>query len=384
SSCISDGLCEEVKWYFWNKENKQLYNMFLFIIAKPFKFKFSETVSINYELGKQFTMERMDWKLIFKPSILMLKITGMWPPGDESYGCDLYTLYAIICLLLFQVCFISFQGINLCFIIDDLEAVTGTIFIVVTDIGASLKTYGLIKNMKMLKQLMITVDCDLFQPRNSRQGELIQPNLKAWKIIVLSFWFFCSGWLILCELFPILDNSVQDYGLPCLSWFPYNFKASPQYELTYFYQAIALNYVATVNVNIDSLIAYLNMYIAAQFEFLCDNLRNLHDSKDVSKQLKECIHHHKEILKFADYANRFYNWLLFVQFAAGGLSIGLTMFQLTVSSKIPYAVFESDWTGFSPDVKKNLIIFTLRTQRSLQISAFGLFCLSLETFVKNK
>nr|XP_015833047.1 PREDICTED: odorant receptor 43a isoform X8 [Tribolium castaneum] len=50
------------------------------------------------------------------------------------------------------------------------------------------------------------------------------------------------------------------------------------------------------------------------------------------------------------------------------------------SSKIPYSAFESDWTGAPIEAKKNLLIFILRTQKPIKMSAINLFSLSLETF----
>ncbi|RZC39078.1 7tm 6 domain containing protein [Asbolus verrucosus] len=274
----------------------------------------------------------------------------------------------------------------------------------------------------MLKQLMATINNDLFQPKNSQQRSLIQPNLKAWKKTVATFWFFTLGWLFFLMLCPFFDKTVNEYRLPFLAWYPYSVKASPQYELSYLHQFISVTTMSMVNVNIDSLIAALNMYIGAQFDILCDNLRNVYDNSrdsptDVEEKLKNCINHHREILKFASYANKFYNWLIFEEFFVGGISIGLSMFQLTVvvpfssefhsfisystaisvqvfmycwfgneievkSSKLPYAIFESDWTSLPPKIKKELLIFLIRVQQPLKMSAFGLFYLSLETFVK--
>ncbi|RZC39969.1 7tm 6 domain containing protein, partial [Asbolus verrucosus] len=315
-----------------------------------------------------------------------------------------------------------FQTVNLFLILDDLQAVTGTIFILLMELAASLKAYYLIKDMKMLKHLMVTINCDLFQPKNSEQRTLIQPNIKAWRTFVSAFWTLTVPALFFWSSFPILDKTVKKYRLPFLAWYPYNTKISPQYELTYVHQVLSIVFLSVVNINIDSLIAALNMFIAAQFDILSNDLRNLHKinkdtSTDVINNLKKCVHHHREILKFADYANRFYNWLLLVQFFVGGVSIGLSMFQLTLvipfstefymlltygtavsvqvfmycwfgnqievkSSELSYAVFESNWTGLPPAVKKNFIIFVLRVQRPLKMAALNLFYLSLETFVK--
>ncbi|RZC42149.1 7tm 6 domain containing protein [Asbolus verrucosus] len=190
--------------------------------------------------------------------------------------------------------------------------------------------------MKILKQLMATVNSDLFQPKSDEQKNLIQPTIATWKMTVRTLGFLALACLFLWSFFPILDKTYKVYRLPFLAWYPYSFKTSPQYEFTYLYQVLAIHFIAVVNLNIDSLIAALNMFVAAQFQILCDDLRNLHQadvsSIDVKKKLKSCINHHREILKFADHANEFYNWLLLVQFFVGGFSIGLAMFQLTVVS----------------------------------------------------
>ncbi|RZC38633.1 7tm 6 domain containing protein, partial [Asbolus verrucosus] len=142
---------------------------------------------------------------------------------------------------------------------------------------------------------------DLFQPRNAHQRKLIQSNLTAWKLFFWIFLFFATGSVFFWSSYPILDKTVKDYRLPFFAWYPYNFKISPQYELTYFYQVVAIIYVATVNNNIDTLIAALNMYIGAQFDILCDDVKNLQDDENDSEgfntRLKSCIHHHREILK---------------------------------------------------------------------------------------
>ncbi|RZC35674.1 7tm 6 domain containing protein [Asbolus verrucosus] len=349
-------------------------------------------------------MDRLDWKRIFRFNMLALKVTGLWPPGDGSYGRNLYTLYAVVSILLCHVAFIATQTINLYFIKDDLSAVTGTIFILLTDMGASLKTYALIKNMRILKHLMVTVNCDLFQPKGHKQKNLILPSVRFWQIIVSLFWFFTVGCLILWSSYPIVDKSFLDYRLPFLAWHPYDIKTSPQYELTYLYQVVSVTVLAVVDVSIDNLIAYLNMYVGVQFDILRDDIRNLgfdkSDSDDMNRKLIKCVHYHKAILKFAAYVNQFYNRLLLVQFCVSGISIGLAMFQLTIvapfssefysfvsyANAISVQVFLYCWFGNEIEVKVSKIFlqFYLFTwlQRSLQISAFGLFFLSVETFVK--
>ncbi|RYA65258.1 hypothetical protein DD592_27925, partial [Enterobacter cloacae complex sp. 2DZ2F20B] len=56
----------------------------------------------------------------------------------------------------------------------------------------------------------------------------------------------------------------------------------------------------------------------------------------------------------------------------------ITLFQ---SSNLSYAVFESDWTDLSQDIKKKLLFFTMQL-KPVQISALNLFYLSLDTYMR--
>ncbi|RZB40739.1 7tm 6 domain containing protein [Asbolus verrucosus] len=275
-------------------------------------------------------MDRFDWKVNIQMNIFILKILGLWPKGDESYGFNLYTLYGIFVLLFFELAHIAVATMDVFLNLDDLKTVTGNIFVLLMEMLGILKSYSLIRNMGMLKQLMRTINSDLFQPKTRHQRSLILPNLRAWKTIVALFWFLTVGWIIFWMMCPIFDRTFKEYHLPFPFSYPFNTKTSPYYEMTYLHQFIAVDYLSMTNVNIDTLIAALNMYIGAQLDILCDDLRNLHKASDANNNLKKCIHHHSEILKFATFTNRFYNWVIFVEFFVGAVSIGISMFQLTI------------------------------------------------------
>nr|XP_015838120.1 PREDICTED: odorant receptor Or2 [Tribolium castaneum] len=120
---------------------------------------------------------------------------------------------------------------------------------------------------------------------------------------------------------------------------------------------------------------------------------------------------------FAKKCNNYLNWILFMQFFVSTISIGITMFQLTVvrpfsnefyslftyisaiigqifmycwygnevevkSNKIPQAIFESGWTDFPLKTKKDLVFLLMKTREPIKVSAFNLFSLSLDTFMR--
>ncbi|RZC39318.1 7tm 6 domain containing protein, partial [Asbolus verrucosus] len=367
-------------------------------------------------------MEKFDWKLTISLNILKLKVVGLWPAGDETYRPNLYTLWAIFCITLFTFGHNFFQAINIIFIFSDLEAVVASTFVTLPELLTLLKVYGVIRNMKLVKQLMVVLNSDIFQPKNARQINLIGPSLKFWKIIYVLYWSASLGAIFFWSTYPLMDKSFKDYRLPFLAWYPYNNKISPFYEITYIYQILGVCFIATTALSIDTLIAALNVYTGAQFDILADNIKHLYDdtSTDFNEKLINSVRHHREILKFAENTGKFSNWIVMGQFFISAISIGITMFQLTSvkstveifmfcwfgnevevkvynnfplvltthitlfffkSNQLPYAAYESNWINAPTDVKTKMILFIMRCQKPCKMSALNLFYLSLNTFM---
>ena len=238
-------------------------------------------------------MERYKWKSAIKANILLLKVAGLWPKGDETYKLNIYTIYTTLSFALFQALHTSTQIINLFFIYDDLEALTGTIFVLLTKVLAVLKSCFFIKNMKTLKQLMVIVNSDAFQPKDIEQRIIADTNAKFWKFIFVYFWSSSIGALTFWTIYPIFSGAYKEYRLPFFAWYPYDVKKSPVYEITYAYQIFCTGFLIMANVDMDTLIAALNMYVGTQLDILCDDLRKLRFSNG---KLRECIKHHKKIL----------------------------------------------------------------------------------------
>ncbi|XP_044270426.1 odorant receptor 49b-like [Tribolium madens] len=365
-------------------------------------------------------MDKYDWRANIKMNILVLRFLGLWPKGDGTYH-GFYIFHVTFMMTTFLMGHLFFQAANIYFIRTNLEAVTGTIYVLLVESLVVFKVYHLIKNMGMFKQLLRILDTEMFQPKNNTQILAINETVRVWKTIYKSFLYTCFGTNMFWAIYPLLDKSEGERRLPFLAWYPYNTKITPLYEITYVYQIVSVSFITTVHVNVDVLVAALNVFNGTQFDILCDNLINLHNldkngTLGVRENLITCIKHHKEILKFAERCNNFLNWILLVQFFIFAVSIGITMFQLTLvipfstefyslltygmaiilqiymycwfgnevqvkSNKIPYAAFQCNWVDFSPEVKKNLIFFIMRAQKPVKLSALNLFYLTLDTFM---
>ncbi|RZC34042.1 7tm 6 domain containing protein, partial [Asbolus verrucosus] len=386
--------------------------------------------------------DKYDWKDTLRTTIIRMKIVGLWPGGDDTYKFNLYALYSAFCIAAFTFGHTFFQTYNIVYIFNDLKAILGTVYVTLSEVLNLLKAYLVIKNMKILKELMITVNCDLFQPRNQKQLDRIKPDLRFWRVSSFALWSSVGTAIFFWSTYPIFDHSIKSHKLPFLAWYPYRTDISPYYEITYVYQVFGICFTAATAMSVDTLIACLHVYIGAQYDILCDDIKHLYDQTDnvladLNKKLYNIVKHHREILKFYEHSSKFSNWIIFVQFFISATSIGITMFELTTviprdppsslhtqntfffrqvtplsseffaftaflttitvqifvycwfgnivevkSSNIPYAVFESKWIGIPMEHKKLMVIFIERNQKPLKVMALDLFFLNLDTFMK--
>ncbi|KAJ3645578.1 hypothetical protein Zmor_007880 [Zophobas morio] len=366
-------------------------------------------------------VEHYDWKSNLEINLMIMRGMGLWPKGDETYTPGFYMVYSGIMVTL-VACHLLSEMINIYFVFDDLEAVVGIIYIILIEIMAGIKAYFVIVKMKVLKDAIVTLRSDhWFQPKNLDQKLIIQPSIDFWKLVYKVFLSACFG----CNLFwmiPLLNMKSDDKRLPFLAWYPFDVKVTPLFEITYVYQLVCTGYLTMISVNVDALICVFNVYIGCQFDMLCDNLRNFvsldnETALDIGKKFVTCVRHHKKILKFVEGCSQFFNWILFWHLIISGVSIGITMFQLTLmvplsteffsllsygcsiilqifmycyfgnevqvkSDLVAYAPFESQWTDLPENIKMNIIIFVGNVLRPVKISAFNIFILSLETFMK--
>ncbi|XP_063925879.1 odorant receptor 13a-like [Zophobas morio] len=361
-------------------------------------------------------MERYNWTAIIRKNIFVLGLVGLWPKGTQKYGFNLYTTHALVTITLFGFTQSLFQTILLLTNLNDVEIVTGIAFLSISEMLVVLKMFYLARNVQIFKRLLITLDDDLFQPKNKEQVDLTSPSFKLWNLMYKMLWCSINVAIVFWSLVPFIDKSIKDHNLPFLSWYPYNAKTSPFFEISYVHQTLSICFITSVNVNLDTLIAAFMMYTGAQLDILSDNLRNL-EGENFEEELVRCVNHHREIIKFTRSFNDAFNWTIFAQFFASAISIGFSMFLMSTTSplnkefysilfygtsafleiliycwfgnevqmkntNVPIKMYECNWVEASRKNAKELLFFMMVAQRPLTVSALNLFELSLENFLK--
>ena len=238
-------------------------------------------------------MKKYDWKTSLTVTLCILKCIGLWP--EKFYTCNFYTLYAIFVAIVIVAGHNLSQIINIFFVYTDLEALTATIFVLTTNILATIKMCLFVRNLKVIKQLFAVLDRDQFQPKSAHQRNLLQPSLKFWKV---SFVVFHTVVALNVTLWSISPLTNEEQKLPFLAWYPFNIDISPNYNIVYMYQVTGIWYVTSANISLDTMTYAFFMYTWSQCDILCDDLSNLDGTVDeFKKKLEECVNHHKEIVR---------------------------------------------------------------------------------------
>jgi hypothetical protein len=126
-----------------------------------------------------------------------------------------------------------FRVMNIFYVYTDLKVLTATIYLTVTDVTVLVKSCLFIRNVRTLKQLTVTINCDRFQPKTMGQKDLAKRGLSEWKFTYLMFWALVFMSLLMWTISPLIDSSGKDRQLPLPAWYPYNTTISPYYEITY-------------------------------------------------------------------------------------------------------------------------------------------------------
>lgn len=239
-------------------------------------------------------MIRTDFLITTKYCFIALQWVGLWPKCFISYGFNIYSFYAFSLLIIFFYLDVISQVIMLLQLVHNLEAFASSIYVLSVKLVVSAKTCKFFNSVKNLQKIFEEVDDDLFQPTNEIQQQIVKNILNNWKKF---FVVFLIG--VVSTVFSyIVSSSLNNWknkSLFCPSWYPYNTKLSPFFEITYLHQVMAIILLAFINTFMDMLFCFLQIFIECQFGLLCDSLQRMKHSKKT--EIRRCIQHHQKILK---------------------------------------------------------------------------------------
>ncbi|CAB3261066.1 unnamed protein product [Arctia plantaginis] len=194
-------------------------------------------------------------------SLTVLKMAGLWAPEhlEGSRNCCIFSvgIYIII------------QVVDLCIIWGDIALMTGTAFLLFTNLAQAAKIVNILGRRKRIQVIINDADKELSGIDNYGEGKIVKSCNKEMVILqalYVSVTFVTTlGWA----------TSAEEGQLPLRAWYPYDTTRSPAYELTYVHQVVALLIAAYLNVAKDTLVAALIAQCTCRLRLIGHALENL-------------------------------------------------------------------------------------------------------------
>lgn len=224
------------------------------------------------------------------------------------------------------------------------------------------------------------------------------------------------------KYYLIFSGRPYDYNTPFSVQFVISIESHPLFEIIFVTCAVSVFFMAMEMISMDTVFVGLVIYARAHFTDLIAFIKSVgaqqdpNDDEAIHGAIRECISYHKQILAYVERVQDAMSITIFVQYVGSTFLLCTIIFQTTVSTRIDnlpiyvsflagcitqlfmysfYGTLLTDeglevsltiykdfkWYEFSPRNRKLLLVFMLRAQNPVQLTAMKFFDCSLDTFV---
>nr|AOE48084.1 putative odorant receptor OR18 [Scaeva pyrastri] len=222
---------------------------------------------------------------------------------------------------------------------------------------------------------------------------------------------------VMTIIVPLCMNSKE---LPYPVWIPtVDVYQSPCYEIIFAAQVLfVMPFIIVTYIPFTNLFINYLMFGIGSLQILQNKLENVIDStkdfEQIDRDLEYCIQYHNKIIRFCDTLSTLLSLTNLMEFLMFSLMLCVLLFFILIvdsymlqinaaiyigsifyvvllsywhanefsyeSLKVAEAAYNSNWTICNSKIKKSILIMILRSQNALQISAGGMYPMTLETF----
>lgn len=251
--------------------------------------------------------------------VRIYKIFGFWKPDKDMKWKSLYNLYTCMCVVIW-VLFLLSQILYMITNRANVDEITATLYVTVTFGVNLIKMITIYNNMDYLKASLSNSNGPVFKVKTIKQYVIAKNAKKLGNRYFYLCLYFGSQTDLFFACIPIFLEERTTFAK---GWFPFDWRISPYYELTYFFQAFAFVLNTFICLNLDSFYASMAIQVGLQCDLLGDTLSHLEDfyadngllyrqnkatkfllkadaekySREMTKNLIVCIYHHKTILE---------------------------------------------------------------------------------------
>nr|QEE82749.1 odorant receptor 31 [Conogethes pinicolalis] len=324
------------------------------------------------------------WSLRLTLSVLYW--TGFYIPKGNAANKSSYILPLFSFMFMVGIYVIAQFG-DLCQVWGDVALMTGTSFLLFTNLSLGTKMFNLVWRKVEIGAMVAEADEELTAEDTNGGKEIIKR-------------------------------------------YPYDTSKSPAYELTYIHQIVAVSLGATVNVSLDFLVTSLMAQCNCRLRLLALRLRTLgedfvvndqmlfsiHQVQVVTDRLYRCIERHQSVLETAARLQKAYSASILVQVTVSMVIICVTAYQLAFATQdlvrfvsmlayfacmtlqlflycyqgnqlseesiqVAEAAYEMPWYRCTSSFRRDLLMLMTRSRRVSKITAAGFTTLSLSAFM---
>ncbi|XP_011861196.1 PREDICTED: odorant receptor Or2-like [Vollenhovia emeryi] len=389
-------------------------------------FAYESTSNIKYHnasfLGKDF-----EWAV--KLNRYSLKFIGLWPKPVQSTWekrmCNLRALFVFLVMLFIVVIPAIHSMIR---IRSDILLLTDNLQYTLPATTCVLRFPIFWWKKKAVTAIVNIIADDWLKAKTSQEETtMIAKAQIARTIIKCGYCIMGVSWCVLV-VFPIFGHSVRylsnitDLGgpLPLQTYYIYDTSKSPQYEVTYTLQSIALIFNAMCYSGIDNFLSLSVFHISGQLDILRNRLMHLHNVANYNDVLKNCVEEHNRLFRAIDHLEDVFNIILMILFLYFGFLFAFygfwiinmlenkqhfTIFHIiyivslftntfghmciycavgevltTQCGQIHYAIYFNEWYTMDPKRAWNLILLMTRSSKPLYLNIGKVFPLTMATF----
>ncbi|XP_072758672.1 uncharacterized protein [Anoplolepis gracilipes] len=381
-------------------------------------------------------MRKPDKYLSIRMTRILMKTIGFWPAESKKErlllnGILVYTLFAVALAL-------WIESTELYLGTGDFLAIAYTACTATPVVIILLKVCFFLRHRKeMLKMLKYTEDNFWYVQYDAFGTRLMEKIDKRGLILLFTFTFFVQGAVFTYLLAPIIENRGKNESERILIfniWVGIPTNVSPNYEILFFFETVALIHSGLCFCCFDNLLGLLNMHTAAQFKMLQHRLETIIQKVEregtvelvsqkrknqVYEEIIDCVMVHHKLIWYSEQMERLFMYTTLCQLmvsavllCVSGLQIFLgrgtvvrrmifiahaiaCFFQLflvtstsndliTESRAIGDAAYNVNWQVLShkdnKGVRNAVLMIMMRATHPCSISAGGFFPVSLETF----
>ncbi|KAF3054605.1 Odorant receptor 037, partial [Nylanderia fulva] len=298
--------------------------------------------------------------------------------------------------------------------------------------------FFLLHREEMLSMLKYTEDNFWYVQYDAYGRKILEQINKKGTILLFTFTFFTQGAVLSYLLTPIIENKGKNETERILMfnvWVGISTNVSPNYEIVFFFEFIALIHSGLCFCCFDNLLGLINMHAAGQFKMLQHRFETILQKVErtgtvemltqkkkhqVYEEIIECVAIHHKLIWYSESMERLFMYTTLCQLLSSaillcvsGLQIFLgqgtivrrmifiahsnacffQLFVITLTSNdlidesraIGDAAYNANWQVLAhkdnKGIRNAVLMIIMRSKRPCSISAGGFFPVSLETFM---